>query len=974
MQRKTVTVLFCDVTGSTALGESLDPETLRGLLARYFERMSAIVERHGGSVEKFIGDAVMAVFGVPVAHEDDALRAVRAAAEMREAVPELGVQARIGVMTGQVVTGTEERLATGDAVNIAARLEQAAEPDQVLIGEPTLALVREAVDVEAVDALALKGKAAPVSAYRLLHVHELPARRHDAPFVGRALDLALIREAFDRARGGRRCELATIVGDAGVGKSRLTSEALASLDATVVQGRCLPYGEGITYWPVIEVVKDLGVLPADDVAAEVIRSLLGETDTAAPADDIAWAFRKTLEQAAGERPLVVVFDDIHWGEETFLDLVEHAALLSSGTPILLLCMARPELSERRPTWPVALRLEPLQPEDVERLIPDRIGGSLRERIARAAGGNPLFVGEMLAIAGAGDRDVVVPPTLHALLAARLDELDRSERTVLECGAVEGELFHRGAVQALAVDEPQVTPRLAALVRRGLIAPEAAQLAGEDGFRFRHLLLRDAAYEGLPKSSRADHHERLARWLEERGTALVALDEIVGYHLEQAVRYRQELGGPIDELLAARAGERLTAAGRRALRQLDFAAAIGLLERASALAPAHEVDLALETDLVDALVWYRRPDEALRRAGSIADRAAAAGDRVALLCGEILAGEARISLAPEGAADALETIIVEALPVFEGAGDDLALRIAYRARGQIANMRAQMDKVADSYERAEAHAGQAGATGLLGWVSHGRFHGSTPLTELLAWQDEQEPREQRAFFMRTHRAAALAMLGRFEQARAVLAELEAELVERGATHLLAAVKGGYRLDVELLAGDAPAAVAAGEESCRIDDDFGHQAELSTVAGRLAVAYCELGKFEEADRWAGRSEELGATDDAITQMLWRQAQARVLAHRGDHAEALRIAGEAVAIGARTDMLNAQADAYAELGEVLALAGREQEAGESLDAALRRYARKENLVMAERMRARLAAPEPGVSGAVTDLAGTEPRESPA
>jgi tetratricopeptide (TPR) repeat protein len=229
-------------------------------------------------------------------------------------------------------------------------------------------------------------------------------------------------------------------------------------------------------------------------------------------------------------------------------------------------------------------------------------------------------------------------------------------------------------------------------------------------------------------------------------------------------------------------------------------------------------------------------------------------------------------------------------------------------------------------------------------------------------------------MRTHGAAALAMLGRFEQARAVLTELEAELVERGATHLLAAVKGGYRLDVELLAGDAAAAVAAGEESCRIDDELGHQAELSTVAGRLALAFCALGKFEEAERWAARSAELGSTDDATTQMLWRQAQATVLAQRGDHAEAVRLAGEAVAIGEQTEMLNGQADAYADLGEVLALAGRQQEAGEALNEALRRYERKENFVMAERMRARLAELEPGVSGAVTGLAETEPRESPA
>ncbi len=377
-QRKTVTVLFCDLTGSTALGETLDPERLRALLARYFERMKAIVERHGGSVEKFIGDAVMAVFGVPVLHEDDALRAVRAAVEMRDALPELGLQGRIGVMTGEVVTGTEERLATGDAVNVAARLEQAAQPGEVLIGEPTLALVRDAAEVEPIEPLELKGKAEPVPAYRLLRVRDAPERRHGELFVGRERELAILREAWERVRAEQRCELVTVVGDAGVGKSRLAAEALASIEATVVRGRCLPYGEGITYWPVVEVLKQLDLLPADEAAAVAIRSLLGETEAATSAEEIAWAFRKTLEQAAAERPLVVVFDDIQWGEETFLDLIEHVALLSSGASILLFCMARPELAERRPAWPVTLRLEPLRRRRRRRAHP----GADRRRAAR----------------------------------------------------------------------------------------------------------------------------------------------------------------------------------------------------------------------------------------------------------------------------------------------------------------------------------------------------------------------------------------------------------------------------------------------------------------------------------------------------------------------------------------------------------------------------------------------------------------
>ena len=429
--------------------------------------MKTIVERHGGSVEKFIGDAVMAVFGVPMLHEDDALRAVRSAVEMRDALPGLALQGRIGVMTGEVVTGTEERLATGDAVNVASRLEQAAQPGEVLIGLPTLELVRDAAEVEEVEPLVLKGKAEKVTAYRLLRVHAAPERRHESRFVGRDRELAIIGEAWDRALREARCQLVTVIGDAGVGKSRLATELLASIGAATLRGRCLPYGDGITYWPVVEVLKQVDGLPHEEEAAVAIRSLLGESDAATSAEEIAWAFRKTLEHAAVKGPLVVVFDDIQWGEPTFHDLVEHVALLSSGAPILLLCLARPELSERRPAWPVTLRLEPLSEDAVEELIAERAAGDLRTRIARAASGNPLFIEEMLAITEGTDGEVVVPPTLHALLATRLDQLEPAERSVLERGAIEGEIFHRGAVQALGPAETQVTPHLAALRPQGV---------------------------------------------------------------------------------------------------------------------------------------------------------------------------------------------------------------------------------------------------------------------------------------------------------------------------------------------------------------------------------------------------------------------------------------------------------------------------------------------------------------------------
>ena len=633
-QRKTVTVLFCDLTGSTALGEELDAETLRIVLARYFERMKTIVERHGGSVEKFIGDAVMAVFGVPVAHEDDALRAVRSAAEMRDALPELGLLGRIGVMTGEVVTGTAERLATGDAVNVASRLESAAPPGEVLLGEATHELVRAVVDVEPVEPLELKGKAKRVPAYRLVHVRPVPERRHDASFVGRERELALLREAWGRVREEQCCELVTVVGEAGVGKSRLVAEALAGVEAAIVRGRCLPYGEGITYWPVVEVLKQLGERPPEEAVAAPIRSLLGESGAATSADEIAWAFRKTVEQAAAEQPLVVVFDDIQWGEDTFLDLIEHVALLSSGASILLLCISRPEIGERRRSWPVTLRLEPLRDEAVEQLIGERIPDELRERIARAAGGNPLFIEEMVAMAGDGDGEVVVPPTLQALLATRLDQLDGGQRGVLERGAVEGEVFHRGAVQALANDGSQVTPHLAALVRNQLIRPDRSQLVGDDGFRFRHLLIRDAAYQALPKTTRAELHERFAAWLAHNWAELVELDEVLGYHLEQACRYRAELGMARDDELAEAARRRLTAGGRRAQLLANYDGAARMFERAAALVPPLEVDLLLETELVESLYWAGDGAGALLRAESIAERAATAGDQVGELCGRI----------------------------------------------------------------------------------------------------------------------------------------------------------------------------------------------------------------------------------------------------------------------------------------------------------------------------------------------------
>jgi class 3 adenylate cyclase/tetratricopeptide (TPR) repeat protein len=954
-QRKRVTILFCDITGSTALGESTDPEALRAILARYFERMKGIIERHGGTVEKFIGDAVMAVFGVPQVHEDDALRAVRAAAEMRAALPELGVMARIGINSGEVVTGTAERLATGDAVNVAARLEQAAPPGEVLLGEDTLRLIRDSVEVEAGVPLTLKGKSEPVPAYRLVSVGESADRRHLAvPMIGRERELDRLRLSYSQAVHDRSCQLFTVLGAAGVGKSRLTLEFLGGLEgARVVRSRCLSYGEGITYWPVAEIKQQLDALPSDAYAASALRPLLGETPVSASTEEIAWAFRTLLEEQAQNGPLVVVFDDIHWAEETLLDLIEHSADLSSDAPILLLCMARPELLEKRPGWgggkwnATTVLLEPLDAAETDQLV-DALGGvdeSLRERIRQAAEGNPLFVEEMLAlIRDAGEQDVSVPPTIHALLAARLDQLAPDERRVLECAAVEGRVFHRSAIQVLAEDE-DLRSNLLGLVRKQLVRPERAQLRSGEAYRFRHLLIRDAAYDSLPKAVRADLHQRFAGWLEERAEDLVEVDEIVGYHLEQAARYGQELGRP-DAALARRAGERLARAGQHALWRSDVRTARGLLERALTLLRPLSWNTYLEMDLLVSTP-HRTVGGTVQALEEIARRAAEAGDTAGAAVARVRAADQRLFTASGGPPDRIEAEARALIPLLEAEGDHDGLVRIWDTLASLALAREQHEEWARRIEQTIFHARKIGRPGLFG-LGPALGLGPRPADEALAVLEPLLVEHPDPYALNWH-ALLLGMRGRFDEAWAEAEATTERWRELTGIRSSGAVQMGW---LAQLAGDHERAIRHFRLACEVWEEQGHFAYLSTFLPEIGRSLCALGRFEEAEPLADRGRELGAEDDIATQSLWRQVKARVLAHRGEYEEAERLAREAVAIYGETDALNYQGDAWCQLAEVLLEAGQVKEATEAFEQALDRYQRKRNLTLADRTRRRMSA----------------------
>jgi class 3 adenylate cyclase/predicted ATPase len=992
--RKTVTIVFCDVSGSTTLGERLDPESLRRVMGRYFDEMRAALERHGGTVEKFIGDAVMAVFGIPAVHEDDALRAVRAAAEMRRARDELNeelertwgvrIEARIGVNTGEVVAGDSsaaERFATGDTVNVAARLEQAAVPGEILIGEETYRLVRDAVSVERVHPLAVKGKADPVPAYRLRDVDLWAAgysRRLDSPLVGRTDELTALRNARASLAGAT---LITVIGGAGLGKSRLTNEFLVGLDARVLRGRCLSYGDGVSFWPVIEIVlAAAGIDEADsiDEARAKIARLLADGDDAplvlervatavglgegaGIAEETFWGLRKLMQALAAERPLVIVIDDCHWAAPAMLDLIEYVTGWSGDAEIMLLCLARPELLETRPSWPTTIALKPLTHAEstqlLDNLAPD-LDQPTRRRILETAEGNPLYIEQLVALIRDDGAAIHIPPTIHALVAARLDRLQPEERAAIERGAVEGKVFHRSAVQHLTLDAAQasVPGRLLTLVRKELIGPDTALFAGDDAFRFRSLVVRDTAYEAMPKQVRAELHERFVSWLESNlGERAAEFDEIVAYHLEQARRYLGELG-PVDahgRALAMRAGEAYARAGRAAKNRGDLAAVRFLLGRAAELVPARERRFEI---LVDLAVALRESGEFAQALSLLAD-AEAGGDARIATHARIEGAMTRLAIDHKATAGEALTVAEQAIPILDELRDELGLAKAWKLLALRQWFLCNAEGAQAALENAAAHAEladeRAELLDALGVAAFAAAWGPMPRREALARCDELadrangEPSVLTSVFAARARLAAIG--GDFTAARTFGREAQRlydELGMRISSLALSQTTGA----IEMLAGELESAERLLRSSADGLEELGETAYLSSMLTILAEAVYDQGRYDEAAVLAARGRELGADDDIGAQAPGRAVEGKAIAQLGRVEEAERLAREAVALAEATDFLSFRGDMLVSLGEVLDLGQKPDEASEAYQHALELYERKGNVVRAAVARARI------------------------
>jgi class 3 adenylate cyclase/tetratricopeptide (TPR) repeat protein len=1020
--RKTVTVFFSDLKGSTPLAERLDTEALREVLNQYFNTMRTVLEKHGGTVEKYIGDAIMAVFGLPQLHEDDALRAVRAAAEMQEELVRINagfeetygvrLENRTGINTGEVVAGdvsVGHRLVTGDTVNVAARLEQNAPTMEVLLGEKTYRLVKDAVEAEAVEPLELKGKSEPMPAYRLIsvgHHEEGVARRLDAPMVGREDELEVLMGALARAKDTNSCHVVTVVAPAGTGKSRLLKEFVAASEVRALHGRCLSYGEGLTFWPLAEIARGVAGIGNDDPAADALEklaALLGpeERDVAdriagaiglSPAtyavEETFWAARRFLELTADGEPLLVLIDDIHWAERTFLDLIRSVASSLTGVPLVLACSARPDLFDVHPEWGeesgrhAVLVLQPLSENESVEVAENLLGttdldAKVRAKIVEAAEGNPLFVEQMLSMLlddGILERDdrgrwilirdvgaITIPPTIQALLSSRLDRLGPIDRVVVERAAVIGQVFFRGAVEDLSPDEVRrhAGESLRNLTHRELVQPFESSFAGQESYRFMHILIREAAYHGLLKRTRADLHVRFIDWLERVAPdRVLEFEEIRGYHLEQAFFTLQQLT-PNDEAvwqIGVRGSGYLSSAGRRALARGDIPAAANLLRRASTLLPpGHPERPRLRLDAAEALTEQGGFDEANAMLETAIDEAHELSDRVLEATARIQELELLYTIDPEAVEPTIVAGIEELLPELETLEAHDGLARAWRLIMFVREMGLQWGDSEIAAQRTLDHARLAGnrmmvarAVPSLGYCA---LSGPTPVPEAIercrALLEEMRGDRKPEALLESALSHLEAMRGNVEESRALYRKSRASLEELGWT-FLAAQTSFDSGPVEMLAGD----LATAEAELRRDYDtlerMGETNYISTTAALLAEVLYRQGDLEGAEEHTRISEELAAQDDVSSQFRWRGVRAKILATRGDVAEAEKLAREAVEVIRPSDDPNSKGDALIDLSEVLRLASRPADAAEAARDALALFEAKGNTVSAAIARA--------------------------
>jgi class 3 adenylate cyclase/tetratricopeptide (TPR) repeat protein len=920
VERKLATVLFVDLVDSTALVQASDPEVVRRRVTRYFEQVSRCIEQHGGTVEKFAGDAVMSAFGVPVAHEDDAERALRAAFAVLDAVHELELEARIGVESGEVVVeDADSTFATGEAVHVAARLQQTAEPGEIRIGPGVRRLAAGCIEVEDAGPVTLR-EGDDLWTWRATRILDETRRRRTAPFIGREAELELLHNVLGRAIRDRRGHLVTAFGEPGVGKTRLLEEFKEGVErATVLTGRVLPYGEGVTYWPLAAMVKESAGITDDDPANEAFEKLrvcceseavadllavalgvLGASEEEKTSEELAWAALRWAAQLADAQPLVLVFEDVHWADERLLDLIDYVVRSLRDAPLLVVCVARPELLESRPAWgggvvrATTIELGPLAPTEseelAEALLGDDVPPAQRALALEKAEGNPLFLEETARMLAQGDGERI-PDSVQALIAARIDRLPPDAKHVLQCAAIVGRVFWRGALDRLCPDH-DVGSLLDLLLDREFITPEErSTISGDRAFRFKHGLIREVAYASTSKAQRAEEHRLFADWLGERAPDEMA--EIRAHHLDDAVTLLTELEGEAPPDLVRETAAALERAGRRSLRRESFAAARRRLVRANELEPTllRRYSAARAAAKLGDFDIARPELEGVRAEARDAGEGSIEGRTLLLLATLALTQDADVQRARELADEAADVI---------DPADEQAQYEAQRLLGQIGWWTGDLAAIE---HRASAMLELARRLGRVDLEAQS-------LTDLAGVRAETDPEAARELYDRAleladesdsvdARGSVLIRRGQLElehghydEARASIAEARRLFEEIGNPGQIAwalATLGEAELD----AGDLDAAEHALHDASRILSPLRQRGRLVEAQRQLADVMLARGRISEAERYALAARETVGGEDAWSRALTLSTLGLVRAAQGRTSEAESLLKEASAI---------------------------------------------------------------------------------